>query len=170
MANNFKITYRAPAFTFVASGATPGVVPTTLRPAASFDPDADQAVIIEGVMPDAELFLGTGTLKIKLIGCANTTTAADQAQFDVITEFVTPGAGEALNSDDFDATPDSDAITHSTTAYAAVELEITLTPAATPAAGDKFRIKITRDADNVSEDDLAVAFLLTDVEFYEEAA
>jgi hypothetical protein len=75
-----------------------------------------------------------------------------------------------MNSSGIDGTPDSGTGTHSTTAYSLQRLSITLTPATTPAAGDHFRIQVTRDANNAAGlDDLAVDCLVVGYEFYEEA-
>lgn len=165
MARIWTIPFEPNAFTYVSSGASPDQVPTTLRPCAAFDASTDEAVIIEGLVP-AEL--SAGTLYLDLLVCANTTTAADDARFDVVTEFRTPGATEAMNADNFDASADSGTATFSTTAYSLQLLTITLTPGTTPAAGDKFRIKITRDANNAGGlDDLAVDCLLVAAKFYE---
>lgn len=151
-----------------ANPAVQGTLPTTLEPADQFDAATDQFVILQGIVPAT--FLGTGTLKLRLIGCANTTTAADDSRWQVVTEFRTPNAGaESLNADNFDATPDEGTMTYSTTAYDGRELIITLTPATTPAAGDRFRIKVNRDANNgAGLDDLAVPAFITDWVFFEE--
>lgn len=168
MARNFTIQWRGgrpnrPSTNY----AQQATYPTTLRPCDAFSPSTDESVILEGTLP-AE-YTGSGTLKLRIMGGANTTTAADDARFDAYTEFRTSGAGESLNADNIDATPDSVTITHSTTAYAFVEGTITLTPATTPAAGDQFRIKLTRDADNAGGlDDLATDWLAVAYEFYEE--
>ena len=73
-----------------------------------------------------------------------------------------------MNSANIDGTPDSGTFTFSTTAYALVELIVSLTPATTPAAGDHLRIQVTRDANHGSLDDLAVDLLVLSYELYEE--
>ena len=133
----------------------------------AFDPSTEENIVIEGVVPDE--FTGSGTLKIDLYACANTTTAADDARIDVATEFRTPDAGEALNIDDMDGTADSGTFTFSTTAYDGQKITITLTPAVTPVAGNFFRIRVTRDANHGSLDSLASDLLMTDMVFREEA-
>lgn len=150
-----------------ASFAQQDQVPTTLRPCDAFSPSADESVILEGTLP-AE-YTGSGTLKLDILACANTTTAADDARLDAVTEFRTQGADEPLNADNFDGTADSGTMTFSTTAYSLQRLTITLTPGTTPAAGDRFRIKLTRDADNAGGlDDLAADLLAVGYELYEE--
>jgi hypothetical protein len=142
-------------------------VPTTLRWANAFDAATDEAALLTGVVP-AE-YTGAGTLRLRLRYCANTTSATLDVRADVATEFRTPGAGEAANVADLDATPDSATLLFSTTAYSEHAVVIDLTPATTPAAGDSFRIQVSRDADNAGGlDDLAVDCLVLGYEFYEE--
>lgn len=170
MANNFEIHFAANAMTQAAGEATIDEIPTTLKRCIAFDAAADEFVIIEGVVPAA--FTGSGTLKLTAVGAANTTTSTHDLEFDVVTEFRTPhvtaGNNEPLNVDAFDATPDTGNVvwTDVTAAYDPVTMTITLTPAVTPVAGDLFRIKVTRD---ISADDLATDFLLTDLVFLEAA-
>lgn len=168
MARYWTVQVRASGFEYLAGGATPSFVPTTMRPAAAFDPDTDQSVDVPYVVPDEHN--GAGTLKADIWICANTATAADDCRLDLATEFKTPGAGEAMNSADIDGTPDSGTVTFSTTPYSLRKLTVTLTPATTPAKGDEGRLRITRDANNgAGLDDLAVPALVTSVEIYEEA-
>ena len=167
MANNFVLPFLAPAFTYLESaGAAPDQIPTTLRDAAAFDAGSSESIIINGVVP--EEYTGSGTLKTDIYGCGNTTTAADGSRFDVVTEFRTPDAGEALSVANFDGTPDSGTMNYSTTAYDGEKITITLTPAVTPVAGDLFRIKITRDHDH-ADDDMASDCFVPEVVFYEAA-
>lgn len=146
--------------------AVPDEVPTTLRRALKFNNTADNSAIWEFTVPAEHA--GTGTIKLELIGCANTTTAADDVRFDVVTEFRTAGVGEALNVDNFDATPDSGTFTFSTTAYSMQTITITLTPAVAAVALDQGRIKLTRDVDHATLDSLAGDFFLTGAAIYEE--
>lgn len=167
MANNFLFHWKANAVQFVSGSASPGTIPTTNIPCVDLDDTTDERFIVSGHIPAS--FTGSGTLKMDIVACANTTTAADDAQIDVATEHKTAGAGEALNSANFDATPDSGTFTFSTTAYSMQKITITLTPAVTPVAGDKFRYQITRDANHASLDSLVGDLKITDVWFYEEA-
>ena len=168
MARNFTLQWDGGKVDRPSSGfAQQDQVPTTLHPCDAFSPSTDESVILAGTLP-AE-YTGSGTLKLDILACANTTTAADDARIDVATEFKTQGAAEAMNSAAIDATPDSGTMTFSTTAYSLRRLTITLTPATTPAAGDRFRIQVTRDADNGSGlDDLAADLLVVGYELYEE--
>lgn len=168
MARNWTIQWLAPAPSRPSSAyAQADQVPTTLVPCDAFDASTDESVLLEGVVPAEHT--GAGTLKLRIQACANTTTAANDARIDVATEFKTQGASEAINSANIDGTPDSGTMTFSTTAYSLQELIISLTPAVTPAAGDKFRIQVTRDANNGGGlDDLAVDLLVLTYELYEE--
>lgn len=167
MADNFAFTHLAAAFTYSASGAAFDQIPTTLTGAAAFNDGTVESVIIEGVVPAG--FTGSGTLKIDVYGCNGTTTADLDARIDVKTEFRTPGAAEAMNVDNFDATPDSGTFTFSTTAYSLRKITITLTPAVTPVAGDHYRIKIERDADHATLDSVTGDLLVPKVVFREQA-
>src|SRR3990172_10468674 len=157
MSRTFTTQWEAPEVTLPAT-AFAQFTTQNVRPVNAFDATADESVILEGIVP-AE-FTGAGTLKLRLLVMANTTTAADDARIDVVTEFRTPGAGESGNVDNFDGTADSGTLTFNTTAYEVRALTVTLTPATTPAAGDKFRVKVSRDANHVSDDTLAVDLLV----------
>jgi hypothetical protein len=171
MARNWTIIYMPNACGPVSSGtvsATFDTIPFTNRPCIAYDPTTPESMFLIGVVPD-EHNTSSGTLKIDIHACANTTTAADDARIDVFTEFRTPGAAEALNADNLDGTADSGTMTFSTTAYSDQKITITLTPATTPAVGDDFRIKVERDADNGANlDDLAVDLLVVAFELYQE--
>ena len=166
MARVWTIAWEAPAPDRPSSAfAQQDQVPTTLVPCDAFDAATDESVILTGIVP-AEY--ASGTLYLVIKACANTTTAADDARIDVATEFKTPGAAEAMNSSGIDGTPDSGTMTFSTTAYSLQTLTIALTPATTPAAGDHFRIQVTRDANNgASLDDLASDLLVVGYELHE---
>lgn len=166
MARNFTIPIRSTGFEYIGAGAAPDVVPTTLRPCAAFDADTDESVDIPFVVP-AE-FTGSGTLKMDIFHCANTITGADDVRWDAATEAKTPGASEAMNSANIDATPDSVTGLHSTTAYSLQKLTITLTPGTTWAVDDEVRVRLTRDANHSTDDSLAVDALVLSIEIYEE--
>ncbi len=169
MARNFTHHWTPHGTSWPASGqGKMGVVPTTLRPAVALNKTTDTAFVIEFIVPVE--FTGSGTLKLGLYACSATTTAADDAQIDVATEAKTPDAGtpEALNADNFDATADSGTFTFSTTAYSLHLLTITLTPVVAFVAGDLGRIRVTRDADHATLDDLDEDLLVVAAEFYEE--
>lgn len=168
MARLWTVAFEADGANYPSANfAQRDTVPTTGAPCNAFAPStADESVILGGIVP-AE-YTGAGALKLAILACANTTTAADDARIDVVTEFRTQGAAEAMNADNFDGTADSGTFTFSTTAYSLQRLIITLTPATTPAAGDKFRLKVIRDQDHSTDDSLAADLLVLGYEFYEE--
>jgi len=151
-------------------GASPSQLPTNLRPSITFDPAIDESAVLEGIIPSEHT--GSGTLKLYLVYAANTTTAADDVRWDVNGEVLTPNNNESTNVDSYGATADSTTGTFGTTAYALRSVTITLTnfkADEVPAVGDKFRLKITRDANNGSNlDDLAADCHLVGAEVYEE--
>lgn len=170
MPRTFTLTYDARSVALpVSAAAAHDEVPTTFRPANAFAPDMPESVLLEGILPDA--FQGAGTLKLDVYYCADTTAPVDDARLDVATEFRTPDAAtpEPLDADDFDPAPDSATLNFSTTAYSLHKATLNLTPAVAPAAGDKFRVRITRDAADLGGlDDLLTDLLITDYVLYEE--
>lgn len=167
MARNWTVVVDAPAPSRPSTVfATIDQVPTTLVPCDSYDPTTDWSVDLLFDVPLEHT--GSGTLKMDIYYCANTTTAADDVRFDVATEFKTANNNEAMNSSGLDGTPDSVTGTFGTTAYALRKVTVTLTPATTPAAGDRGRIRVTRDANHSTDDSLAVACLVLSYEIYEE--
>jgi hypothetical protein len=169
MARSFELHWQGGVGTHrpTSNPAVADVLPTTLEPADVFQAATDWFAILEGILPDT--YDGSGTLKLDIYAAANTTTAADDARWQAVTEFRTPGAGESVNASNFDATPDEATMTFSTTAYSLQKVTITLTPATTPAKGDRFRILVNRDANNgAGLDDLAVSAYVTDYVLYEE--
>lgn len=170
MARNFTITWEGGTGTHRPSSipAERSVLPTSLVPVDVFDPDTDWEVHLHGVVPQA--YTGTGTLKLDFFVAANS-TAGQISRWEATTEFMTSGADENADTGNLDSTADSAGVTDSTTAYAEELGTITLTPATTPAAGDRFRIKLRRDANGTSgTDSLTVNALVTAYEFYEETA
>lgn len=167
MARNWSVQFLAPAVSRPATAyAQEDQVPTTLVPCDAFDPTTDESVILEFEVPAEHT--GAGTLKLDILACANTTTAADDAQIDAATEFRTPATAEAMNVSAIDGTPDSGTFTFSTTAYSLQKITITLTPAVAPVAGDKGRIQVTRDANHATLDSLAADLLVLHYTVYEE--
>ena len=144
--------------------AQPDELPTTLTPCNAFDPTTDETVVLGGIVP---VEAAGGTIKLAILACANTTTAADDARIDTYTEFRTPTVGESVNADNY-GTAASGTMTFSTTAYSLHLLTITLTLTTTPVAGDKYRVKVTRDANHATLDDLAADLLVVGYEVYEE--
>lgn len=167
MARNWTVIVDAPAPSRPSTVfATIDQVPTTLVPCDSFDPTTDWSVDLLFDVPFEHT--GSGTLKLDIYYCANTTTAADDVRWDVATEFRTAAANEAMNVSNLDASVDSATGTFGTTAYALRKATVTLTPAVAPVAGDRGRIRVTRDANHGTDDSLAVACLVLSYEIYEE--
>lgn len=171
MARIWTLQWEAPEFHIPASGGGSfSVDSTTGRPVMDLDASTDEYFIVEGIVP-AE---NTGaTYKCRIYAMANTTTAADDARIDVKGECRTPNNNERGDADDFSDPADSGTMTFSTTAYAIMSIDITLTTNfeadEVPTAGDKVRLKFTRDADNGSGlDSLAVDLRVLAVEFWEE--
>lgn len=139
---------------------------TTLRPVLVFDGTNDSECIIEGLVPNN---YGSGPPKLKIHYLANSISATATVQFDVYTEFRTPGAtSEPLNANNFDGTADSQTggFNSSGAAYDPRSMTVTLTPATTPAAGDLFRIKVKRETGVANN--LADLCFVTGFELFEE--
>jgi hypothetical protein len=165
VARNFTIQWEPPEVS-LPSSAYAEFDAQNQRPVNAFDPATDESAVLEGTLP-AE-YTGAGTLKLRMLAMANTSTSSHKARIDVVTEFRTPQANESGNLDAFDASPDSGTFAFGTSAYTVQSLVIALTPSTVPAAGDRFRIKVTRDADHATDDDLPVDLLVLGYELYEE--
>lgn len=171
MARNWTLSFepRALDCNSPSVGASPDVLPTTLRPSVAFDAATDESAVAEWVMPFEHT--GSGTIKARIFYAGNTTTAADDVRWDIVGEALTPDNSENANSDSYGATADSGTGTFSTTAYSLESITITLTnfkADEAPAAGDKCRLKLTRDANHATDDSLAVDCHVVGVEVYEE--
>ena len=174
MARNWTIPFhpRSMDTNTPSSAARPSFLPGNLCPSVAFDAATDESCVLEKIVPLEHT--GSGTLKVRLLYAASTTTAGDDVRIDIVTEFRTPDVGENANTDNYDGTADSATLdfddgTNPPAAYDMFVVVITLTPATTPVAGDKFRIKITRDANNgAGLDDLASQWHLLGAEVYEE--
>ena len=171
MARNWSLSFepRAMDCNAPSAGASHDVLPTTLRPSVAFDQTTDESTVIEWTMPSEHT--GSGTLKARLLYAANTTTAADDVRWDIVGEALTENNNESANADSYGATADSGTGTFGTTAYAYRSVTITLTnfkADEAPAAGDKCRLKITRDANHATDDSLAADCHVVGVEIWEE--
>ena len=108
-----------------------------------FDDATDENAIFLSVIPEAAI-LGSG-LKIRLIWTATTATSGD---------CVWDAALERMNTDiDSDSFDTAASVTTTTNGTSGVPnySEITLTTIDSVVAGDGFRLKITRDANNASD-------------------
>jgi hypothetical protein len=108
-----------------------------------FDDTTDESAVFVGIIPEAAS-LGSG-LKIRLHWMATTATSGD-CIWDVSLERMTTD----LDSDSFDTIASATTATSGTSGIPTVT-EITLTTIDSITAGDGFRLKVTRDANNASD-------------------
>ena len=108
-----------------------------------FDDATDESAVFVSIIPEAAS-LGSG-LKIRLHWMATTATSGDVV-WDVSLERMTTD----LDSDSFDTIASGTAAASGTSGILTVT-EITLTTIDSVTAGDGYRLKITRDADNGSD-------------------
>jgi hypothetical protein len=108
-----------------------------------FDDATDESAIFVNVIPEAAS-LGSG-LKIRLQWAATTATSGD-CVWDVSLERMTTD----IDSDSFDTIASATATTNGTSGILTVT-EITLTTIDSVTAGDGYRLKVTRDANNASD-------------------
>ncbi len=108
-----------------------------------FDATTDESAIFLGIIPEATL-LGSG-LKIRLLWMATSATSGNVV-WDVSLERMTTD----LDSDSFDTIASGTAAANGTSGILTVT-EITLTTIDSVAAGDGYRLKVTRDANNASD-------------------
>ena len=108
-----------------------------------FDATTDESAIFLGIIPEATL-LGSG-LKIRLLWMATSATSGNVV-WDVSLERMTTD----LDSGSFDTIASGTAAANGTSGILTVT-EITLTTIDSVAAGDGYRLKVTRDANNASD-------------------
>jgi len=108
-----------------------------------FDDATDESAVFVGIIPEAAS-LGSG-LKIRLHWMATTATSGNVV-WDVSLERMTTD----LDSDSFDTIASGTAAANGTSGILTVT-EITLTTIDSVTAGDGYRLKITRDANNASD-------------------
>jgi hypothetical protein len=108
-----------------------------------FDDATDESAVFVSIIPEAAS-LGSG-LKIRLHWMATTATSGNVV-WDVSLERMTTD----LDSDSFDTIASGTAAANGTSGILTVT-EITLTTIDSVTAGDAFRLKVTRDANNASD-------------------
>jgi Cu/Ag efflux protein CusF len=108
-----------------------------------FDDATDESAVFVSIIPEAAS-LGSG-LKIRLHWMASTATSGDVV-WDVSLERMTTD----LDTDSFDTIASGTAAANGTSGILTVT-EITLTTIDSVTAGDGFRLKVTRDANNASD-------------------
>jgi hypothetical protein len=112
-------------------------------PCLDFDDATDESAVFMGIIPEGAS-LGSG-LKIRLHWMATTATSGNVV-WDVSLERMTTD----LDSDSFDTIASGTAAANGTSGILTVT-EITLTTIDSVTAGDGFRLKVTRDANNASD-------------------
>jgi hypothetical protein len=112
-------------------------------PCLDFDDATDESAVFMGIIPEGAS-LGSG-LKIRLHWMATTATSGNVV-WDVSLERMTTG----LDSDSFDTIASGTAAANGTSGILTVT-EITLTTIDSVTAGDGYRLKVTRDANNASD-------------------
>jgi len=116
-----------------------------------FNADADESCSWGGILDDDY----SGTLYCDIYWSMASATA-DEVVWDVLLWAVTPSDAAEINTESYDTANSSTATVPGTAGYM-IKTTITLSNDDSIAAGDMFRIKINRDADNVADDALADA-------------
>lgn len=117
------------------------------RPALSFDAATDETVYFTSAAPQGL----TGTLTLVVYAIMASATSGNVV-FQAAVEAVTPGDAVNLGATtSFDAANSSGAVAVPGTAGYLFAASITLTNNDSIAAGDYFRIALSRDADNASD-------------------
>lgn len=118
------------------------------RPRLDFDDTTDEAAVFSYIMP--QNYSGQGLLVILHITDTADTTAAHASYWDVSFE---NGTGLDQDSDSFDSAQSNHAHPNGTSGIdTTCEISFTNAQIDGIAAGDPFRIKVVRDADNGSDD------------------
>lgn len=117
------------------------------RPVLSFDASIQEACQWTGVAPQG--FTGTITALVNYIMASATSGLVD---FEVSLEAVTDGDATDLDAvDSFDTVNSANATVPGTAGHID-QLSVTLTNADSIAAGDYFRLRVSRDADDATND------------------
>lgn len=125
------------------------------RPALAFDAATDESAQWTFVAPQG--LTGTLSAVLSLIGNA---AGTNSTYWQVSIEAVTSADATDLDAGDSFGTANTGNVPMPATQGHMVQLSITLTNADSIAAGDYVRVRVTRDADNGSDNFAADAFLL----------
>lgn len=117
------------------------------RPVLSYDASTQETAQWTGIA--AQGFTGTVTALVNYVMASATANLVD---FEVSLEAVTDGDATDLDAGDSFDTVNSASTTVPGTAGHIDQLSITLTNADSIAAGDYFRLKVSRDADDATND------------------
>jgi len=165
MARNFEIALDPDAFVPPSSNhADRGVVQN--RAFLAFDATTVEAMFSKAVQMPAS-YTGTGTLKADILYAAATATSG-KFDFEISVEAIT--AADAVDTDaasSFAAVNAGNQTVPATAGYLGV-ITITLTNKDSVAAGDMFRIKLERDADDGTDDTASGDARVYCVTIYEE--
>ena len=126
------------------------------RPALAYDADADESAQWTMVAPQGL----TGALSAVLTLIGNAAGAPSSTYWDVSVEAVTTADELLMQTNDSFATINAGNVAMPTTQGWPVQLSITLTNNDSIAAADYVRIRVTRDANHVSDNFAADAYLL----------
>ena len=166
MAHVTLLQYDAHSFVLPGSGA-PGLDVAANRPFVAFDESSVETVYSKAVALPGQY--GGGTLKAN-IGYVMASATSGKVDFEVSVEAVTDGDALDLDAgDDFD-TPNAVAATVPGTAGHLDVLTVTLSNKDSVAAGDLFRIRLKRDADDATDDTAAGDARVLWEEIWEETA
>lgn len=130
-----------PAATF------PQLQPINRRPALSYDAGTDETAYWAGIAPQGL----TGTMTAVITYSMASATTGD-VKFQVAVEAISDGDSVDMDAaDSFDTTNSPSAVTVPATAGFPDQLSVTLTNQDSIAAGDYFRISVTRDANDAGD-------------------
>lgn len=125
------------------------------RPVLAFDAAADESACFSGIAPQG--FTGAVTAVVTYMMAS---AVADDVVVTAAIEAVSDGDATDLDAGDSFDTANSATATVPATAGYIDQISITCTNADSIAAGDYFRLKITRDADNVADSATGDLYLL----------
>lgn len=165
MARNFELLYDPDCFVLPTSNyADRGIVQN--RAFLAFDASIVESAISKAIqMPAA--YTGSGVLKADILYAAATATSG-KFDFEVAVEAVTPGdAVDTDSADSFDTVNAGNQTVPGTAGYLGV-LTITLANKDSLVAGDMFRFRLERDADDATDDNAAGDARVYSVTIYEE--
>lgn len=138
------------------SSAAAGLTVVGGRPVLAFDAATDESAVWTFVAPQG--LTGALSCVMSLIGNA---AGTNSTYWEVSVEAVSSADATDLDSTESFATVNTGNVAMPATQGHMVQLSITLTNNDSIAAGDYVRIKITRDANNASDNFAADAYLLT---------
>lgn len=146
------------------ASAFPQLTLSNRRPVLAFDASTQETCQWTGIAPQG--FTGTVTAIISYMMASAT---ANLVEFEVSLEAVSDGDATDLDAGDSFDTVNSASATVPGTAGHIDQISVTLTNADSIAAGDYFRLKVSRDADDATNDTATGDLLLLCVELRDAA-